>query len=195
MKSVAIINMTDEQLVTALGEVRHKIALGTVRFENSNHELRVCPFSAFNHTGAIIAARDSDDWRSAVAVQIKVESERRLSGNLASVKAGHQRKAETASVTVRTTGMVVNDSPVTVQLAEAQRLAERARKIGVEIRDRAERQAAADAITAAVEQAKAEKAAKANGSPALQTALKAAIDEALANGTIDETEAKELVEA
>lgn len=154
-KKISIVNMTDDQLSDELRAVNRKIEIGFITWENANKEVRVCPFSAFNHTGKISAVVESTDWKSAVAVQLRCEAERRNGGSLASVKAGHQKKAETCSATVRTTGMKASESTVTVQLALAQSLAERARKCGVEITARRERQAAADAIAAEVNAVKA----------------------------------------
>lgn len=150
MKKVSIINMTDDQLAEELRATNRKIELGVITWENANKEVRACPFGAFNHTGKVVATVETPDWKSGIAVQLRCEAERRNGGSLASVKAGHQKKAETCSATVRTTGMKASESTVTVQLAQAQGLAERARKCSVEITARKERQAAADAIAAEV---------------------------------------------
>lgn len=159
-KKIAIINMSDDQLQEELRATNRKIDIGVITWENASKETRSCPFGAFNHTGKVSAVVESPDWKAGIAVQLRCEAERRNGGSLASVKAGHQRKAETCSATVRTTGMKASESTVTVQLALAQSLAERARKCGVEITARKERQAAADAIAAEVNAAKEDIEAK-----------------------------------
>lgn len=181
-KAIAIVNMTDEQLTIALAEANRKIDAGRIEWTNASNEARTCPFGAFNHTGKVMGIIDSPDWKAGIAVQLKVESERRNGGSLASVKAGHQKKAETASVTVRTTGLKASESTVTVQLASAQGLAERARKIGVEIAGRAERAKQAAEIAAEVNRAKELKA----------EAASYAVAEAVESGDVDVTEVDEL---
>lgn len=139
-KVIKLVDLTDDQLRSELGVVNAMLNGKTIEWTNAQEEPRTCPFNVFSHTGRVDVTREVDPvaWDAGMAVLNRCEAERRNGGNMISFRAGHQVKAGTCSGTVRTSGMKASESTVTVQLAEAQKLANKARVIGVILFDRAE---------------------------------------------------------
>lgn len=181
--------MDDASLLTELRAVERQINIGLIQWVNSENKPRTCPFNAFSHTGKIAASPNTEDWKSAIAVQLRVDSEVRNGGSLASVRAGHQKKADTVSATMRLTGVKASESTVTVQLALAQSLADRARRCAVEINGRAERARQAAEIAAEVNKAREAKEA---ADKVKAAAFRAATAQAVKDGTLTVEEALEL---
>lgn len=172
MKSITkkvLVESSDEQLRAMLGQLNRLINSRSITWENAKGDERSCPFNVFSHTGRVDTSRDVDPvaWDAGCAVLQRAESERRNGGNMVSLKAGFQKKAATTSATVRTTGLRASDTPVLVQLAEAQRLANQARMVSAELFRRAE----AEAERLAIEESQAESLESTEGYRDIESAL------------------------